>query len=94
MTILGIGSLGNCQFAPADEGFVGTWFLERSGSEECHIKRDGDGFKITNEAGYSAHGTVSGRNVLTIWDWQIDGFLSDDRNRINWTNRDSWIRKK
>lgn len=72
----------------------GTWYFGGDRSKPCHIDERGGALTLTNESGQSATGTFTGkRTISTNWSGvTITGTVSDDGNRILWSNGTYWTR--
>jgi hypothetical protein len=77
----------------------GTWYAYGDASKRCHISQSGRSVTVTNEGGVTAHGNFVQNNpsrLNTHWGpaagGQIFGNISNDLQRIDWSNGTYWIR--
>lgn len=72
----------------------GNWYLSGDPSKRCHIRQQGKSLMLTNESGQSATGSfINPRQITTRWGRKkIDGSLSRDLWRIQWSNSTYWTR--
>ncbi len=76
-------------------GFQGAWCAQGDRSKRCSISVNGPFLTLTNENGNSSTGTFGrmGQNTVTADQWNfVQGTLSPDGSRINWTNGTYWTR--
>jgi len=83
---------------PGWPGYVpqltGTWFANGDRSRRCSINQQQGSLSLQNEAGQTASGSfVRRRDITTNWNGNvINGHLSRDGNRIDWSNGTYWVR--
>ncbi len=72
----------------------GTWYESGDPSKRCHIRQHGTSLTLTNASGQTATGSfVNPRQMKTRWGiTEIDGHLSHDLWRIDWSNSTHWTR--
>jgi hypothetical protein len=77
----------------------GTWYAYGDSSKRCYISQSGTSVTVTNEQGNTAQGNFETNNPSRIdTDWgplaggQIVGTISNDLQRIDWSNGTYWIR--
>ncbi len=72
----------------------GNWYSSADSAKRCHIRQHGDSLTLTNESGQTATGSfVNPRQITTSWGMtKIDGHLSHDLWRIQWSNSTYWTR--
>jgi hypothetical protein len=72
----------------------GNWYASADPSKRCHIRQHGDTLTLTNESGQTATGSfVNARQIRARWGTtEIDGHLSRDLWRIQWSNSTYWTR--
>jgi hypothetical protein len=76
-------------------GFQGAWCAQGDRNKPCSISVNGAFLSLTNEAGSTSSGTFGGmnQNTITAMQWNfVQGTLSPDGSRINWTNGTFWAR--
>ncbi len=74
-------------------GLAGTWFVNGDQSRTCQVTQNGKKLKLQNELGSSATGTIHGKKVTTSgWPGNPTGKLTNNGNRIDWSNGTSWTR--
>ncbi|MDE2272016.1 MAG: hypothetical protein KGJ94_08530 [Xanthomonadaceae bacterium] len=73
---------------------AGTWFANGDRTRACTIRQHRGALELQNEVGQSASGRFVRRHLIsTIWNGStIQGRISRDGNRIDWSNGTSWIR--
>ena len=75
--------------------FQGAWCAQGDRTKQCSISVNGPFLTFTNETGStsSGHFGAMGQNVVTADQWNfVQGTLSPDGNRINWSNGTYWAR--
>lgn len=85
------------QLPPQGTGFLGQWCAQGDPGKTTAISANGPFFSLTNELGSTSSGHLQGRNqnVLIADQWQfVQGTLSSDGKRINWSNGTYWARCK
>lgn len=72
----------------------GNWYASADPSKLCHIRQHGNTLTLTNESGQTATGSfVNPRRIKARWGFrEIDGHLSHDLWRIEWSNSTYWTR--
>ncbi len=77
----------------------GTWYASGDPSRPCSISQSGTSVTVTNEQGATANGNfVNGNPSRIDTDWgplaggHIYGNISNDLQRIDWSNGTYWIR--
>jgi len=72
----------------------GTWYMGADPSKRCRIRQHGNSLTLTNESGQTATGSFTGaRQISTRWNSRkIEGHLSSDLWRIQWSNGTYWTR--
>ncbi len=73
---------------------TGTWFANGDRSRRCAIRQRRGSLSLQNEAGQTADGDFVGRRAITT-NWNgtvIEGRISRDGNRIDWSNGTYWTR--
>jgi hypothetical protein len=78
-----------------NSGFVGQWCAQGDPTKTTSISANGPFFSLTNEQGSTSSGHIQGmnRNVIVADQWQfVQGTLSSDGSRINWSNGTYWAR--
>jgi hypothetical protein len=72
----------------------GNWYPNGNRSLSCSIQQHRGNLTLQNESGQRATGSLRGRrSVSTNWaGTRINGTVSPDGNRINWSNGTYWIR--
>lgn len=76
-------------------GFLGAWCAQGDPAKHASISNNGVFFNLTNENGDSSMGHLKGNqeNVIVADGWQfVEGRLSSDGSRINWSNGTFWAR--
>jgi hypothetical protein len=76
-------------------GFIGSWCAQGDPNKHATIKSNEVFFNLTNESGSTSIGHLQGtsQNVLVADEWQfMEGTLSPDGKRINWSNGTFWAR--
>jgi hypothetical protein len=74
-------------------GLAGTWFVNGEQSRSCQITQNGKKIQLRNEQGSTASGSIRGKKVTTIgWPGNPVGTLTNNGNRIDWSNGTSWTR--
>jgi hypothetical protein len=76
-------------------GFLGAWCAQGDRTKQASISSNGVLFNLTNESGSTSIGHLQGmqQNVLVADEWQfVQGTLSADGSRINWSNGTFWAR--
>ena len=73
---------------------TGTWFANGDRSRRCSISQQQGSLNLQNEVGQTANGSfVRRRDITTNWNGTvINGHLSRDGNRIDWSNGTYWQR--
>ena len=73
---------------------TGTWFANGDRSRRCSISQRQGSLSLQNEVGQTANGSfVRRRDITTNWNGTvINGQLSRDGNRIDWSNGTYWVR--
>jgi hypothetical protein len=73
---------------------TGTWFANGDRSRRCSISQQQGSLSLQNEVGQGANGSfVRRRDISTNWNGTvINGHLSRDGNRIDWSNGTYWVR--
>lgn len=73
---------------------TGTWFANGDRSRRCSINQQQGSVGLQNEVGQTATGSfVRRRDITTNWNGTvINGHLSRDGNRIDWSNGTYWVR--
>jgi len=77
-----------------NSAFPGQWCAQGDRNKQASITTDGMFLTLTNEAGSTSRGlSQANRNVIVAPEWQfVQGTLSPDGNRINWSNGTFWAR--
>jgi hypothetical protein len=72
----------------------GNWYPNGNRSLSCSIQQRRGNLTLQNEVGQKATGSLNGRGqVSTNWSGtRINGTVSRDGNRIDWSNGTYWIR--
>jgi hypothetical protein len=72
----------------------GTWFANGDRARRCSISQRRGSLSLRNEAGQTANGSFVGRrDITTNWNGTvINGRVSRDGNRIDWSNGTFWVR--
>jgi hypothetical protein len=76
-------------------GFQGAWCAQGDPAKQCSITGNGAFLTFTNEQGSTSTGHFVGmsQNVVSADQWQfVQGTLSPDATRINWSNGTFWAR--
>jgi len=76
-------------------GFQGAWCAQGDRTKRCSISVNGPFLTFTNENGSTSSGNFGGmgRNTVTADQWNfVQGTLSSDGSRINWSNGTYWTR--
>lgn len=76
-------------------GFLGAWCAQGDPTKQCSISSNGVFLTFTNESGSTATGQLAGtsQNRVTADDWNfVQGTLSSDGSRIDWSNGTFWAR--
>jgi WD40-like Beta Propeller Repeat len=76
-------------------GFQGAWCAQGDRNKHCSIGVNGPFLTLTNENGDTSTGNFGGmgQNTITAVQWNfVQGTLSPDGSRINWTNGTYWTR--
>ena len=73
---------------------TGTWFANGDRSRRCSISQQQGSLNLQNEMGQTANGSfVRKRDITTNWNGTvINGHLSRDGNRVDWSNGTYWVR--
>jgi hypothetical protein len=73
---------------------TGTWFASGDRARRCSISQQRGSLNLQNEAGQTAAGSfVRKRDITTNWNGTvINGQVSRDGNRIDWSNGTYWVR--
>ncbi len=72
----------------------GTWYRSGNRSQRCTIRRRGQTYTLTSEQNATGTGSWDSRHQLTT-NWSgtiINGFVTNNGNRINWDNGTFWTR--
>ena len=74
----------------------GIWYSQGDHSLQCSILERHGGLNLHNEHGSSGTGSFDGdRHISTKWSHTlVGGTISQDANRIDWSNYTYWIRQK
>lgn len=74
----------------------GNWYPNGNRALQCSIQQHRGNLTLQNETGQRATGSIKGkRQVTTNWSGtKITGTVSQDGNRIDWSNGTYWIRYK
>ncbi len=74
----------------------GIWYSQGNHSLQCSILERHGGLDLHNEHGSSGTGSFDGdRHISTKWSHtRLGGTISQDGNRIDWSNDTYWIRQK
>ncbi len=83
------------QLPSQNSAFLGQWCAQGDSSKTASITANGPFLTLTNEQGSSATGNYQGpsQNVIVAAQWQfVQGTLTADGNRINWSNGTFWAR--
>jgi hypothetical protein len=77
-----------------DPDICGAWYMSADPSKRCDIRQHGNSLTLTNESGQTATGSfVNPRKISARWGFrEIDGHLSHDLWRIEWSNGTYWTR--
>jgi len=73
---------------------TGTWFANGDRSRACSIRQTQASLALQNELGQTANGNLTRRRDITS-NWNgvvINGHISRDGNRIDWSNGTYWVR--
>ena len=71
----------------------GRWF--RNGRPtSIQVTRDGRNFTITNEWGLRSTGSINRSGELRVPSWRVTGRLSNNGQRILWSNGTQWTRSR
>jgi hypothetical protein len=72
----------------------GTWYVGRDFSRPCRINQRNGSLALRNETGQTGSGSfTSSHQLATIWSGTpISGTISNDQNRIDWSNGTYWTR--
>jgi len=76
-------------------GFLGGWCAQGDPAKQASITSNGVFFTLTNEGGSTSTGHLQGaqQNAIVADGWQfVQGNLSPDGRRINWSNGTFWAR--
>ena len=74
-------------------GFMGAWCAQGDPAKQASISNNGVFLNLTNENGDTSIGNLQGSNQITAPGWQfVNGTLSADGRRINWSNGTFWSR--
>jgi hypothetical protein len=75
-------------------GFQGDWCAQGDNRKHCYISADGPFLSLRNENGDTSTGFgATTQNTVTAAQWSfVQGTLSADGRRINWTNGTYWTR--
>ena len=76
-------------------GFQGAWCAQGDPAKQCSITGNGAFLTFTNEQGSTSTGHFVGmsQNVVSADQWQfVQGTLSPDATRIDWSNGTFWAR--
>lgn len=73
---------------------TGTWFANGDRSRVCSIRQTQGSLALQNEVGQTANGNLGGhRDITSNWNGVvINGHVSRDGNRIDWSNGTYWVR--
>lgn len=75
--------------------FLGQWCAQGDPAKVASISANGPFLSLTNEQGSTSSGHFQGmnQNVIVADQWQfVQGTLSSDGSRINWSNGTFWAR--
>jgi len=74
----------------------GIWYSQGNHSLQCSILERHGGLNLHNEHGSKGTGSFDGdRHISTNWSHtRLGGTISQDGNRIDWSNDTYWIRQK
>jgi hypothetical protein len=76
-------------------GFQGAWCAQGDPAKQCSITGNGAFLTFTNESGSTSTGHFVGmdQNTVSADQWQfVQGTLTPDASRINWSNGTFWAR--
>jgi hypothetical protein len=76
-------------------GFQGAWCAQGDPAKQCSITANGAFLTFTNESGSTSTGHFVGtdQNTVSADQWQfVQGTLTPDASRINWSNGTFWAR--
>lgn len=76
-------------------GFQGAWCAQGDPTKHCSITANGPFLNLTNENGSTSSGHLMGMNsnVVSADQWNfVQGTLSSDATRIDWSNGTFWAR--
>ena len=75
-----------------NNGLKGTWYYK---GQLLQLVQDGNSLLFINERGSQSQGYIKDSNTVVATGWgNLHGILSDNNNRINWTNNTWWVRDK
>jgi hypothetical protein len=83
------------QNSGGNSGFQGAWCAQGDPTKQCSISNNGVFLTFTNENGDTSPGHFVGmsRNVVSADQWNfVQGTLSGDGSRIDWSNGTYWTR--
>lgn len=72
--------------------FVGSWYCLGKKAQIHRVSNKGNA-SLSNENGAPGQGKVEGRRII-VKNWNVSGELSDDSQKINWSNGTYWSREK
>ncbi len=70
---------------------AGLWYTSDGTTTYISGRVNSDDFRFTREGGFSAFGYVRG-NTITVPTWNLTGAITNNGNRINWSNGGRWSR--
>jgi hypothetical protein len=72
----------------------GTWYVGGDSTRPCRIDQRKAALKLRNETGQRGSGSfTSSHQIATTWSGTpISGTISNDQNRIDWSNGTYWTR--
>lgn len=83
------------QIPGAASGFQGAWCAQGDPAKQCSVSSNGVFLSFTNENGDTSTGHFVGmsQKVVSADQWNfVQGTLSSDGRRINWSNGTYWAR--
>jgi hypothetical protein len=83
-----------CKRNRHDINVQGTWYVGGDQSRACRIDQQNGALSLRNETGQTGSGTFTkSHHITTSWSGtRIEGTISRDQNRIDWSNGTYWTR--
>ena len=73
----------------------GIWYLGGNPAKRCYVSQHGKSLTLTNQRGKTATGKfITTSRIATSWGpkLHVNGHISADRQRIDWSNSTDWTR--